>query len=123
MVDDEGVEKEATVDEAVVQEIEIKEDNSAEEECSVLNIFEQSGKLPNDAKGGPKTTWSCKFIQQSIELLSSGETAASCFNFFTSLAKHYPELVGQGKKVPSISWFQRLELLLKLAACASRSFS
>ena len=108
MVDDEGVEKAAAVEEAVVEEIEIKEDNCDEEECTVLNIFEQSGKLPNDAKGGPRTTWSCKFIQQSIELLSSGETAASCFNFFTSLAKHYPELVGQDKKVPSITWFQRL---------------
>ncbi|CBY37203.1 unnamed protein product [Oikopleura dioica] len=108
LVDDEGVEKEVTVDEAVVEELENETENSDNEECSVLNIFEQSGKLPIDPKGGRRTTWSCKFIQQSIELLSSGESASSCLKFFTSLAKHYPELLGEGKKVPAISWFERL---------------
>ncbi|CBY11600.1 unnamed protein product [Oikopleura dioica] len=106
-IDDEGVEKEGLVDVAVVEEVEIEEENS-DEDCSVLNIFDQSGKLPIDPKGGRRTTWSCKFIQQSVELLASGETAASCFNFFSSMAKHYPELLGEGKMVPSITWFQRL---------------
>lgn len=73
----------------------------------ITDMFKKTGVLPQ-AKGGPRQTWSPKFIQFAVELLSGGETAASAFNFFSMQAKYYPEVLGKGKEVPSVNWFERL---------------
>lgn len=98
------------VAEEVEEVVELEADVKASEisEDIIADIFKMSGVLPKDSKRGRHTTWSPKFIHLCVQLLSSGETAASVFNFFSILSKFYPELLGQGKRVPSVMWFQRL---------------
>ena len=80
---------------------------------AITEMFKKTGVLPL-AKGGRHQTWSPKFIQLGIELLSNGETAASVYNFFSTQARFYPELLGAGKEVPNVKWFERLRETLPM---------
>ena len=102
---------EALLDVDVAVRIDQGEANGAEankeiSDDAITDMFKKTGVLPR-AKGGQHITWSLKFIQLVVELLSNGETAASAYNFFCTQARFYPELLGAGKEVPNVKWFER----------------